>query len=58
MYSILWKYKVHSEHKKEFEAQYGFTGSWSKLFGRSDNYLGSTLHKNDEAENIYLLIDN
>ena len=57
MYSIVWKYKVNEENQTEFESEYGYLGTWSKLFMSSDNYKGSFLHKSPDMNLTYLLID-
>ena len=54
MHIIVWKYKVKEENRVEFEFEYGKLGTWSKLFNTSENYKGSTLHRNSD---IYLLVD-
>ncbi|NQX81391.1 MAG: hypothetical protein HRT66_05280 [Flavobacteriaceae bacterium] len=54
MYIVVWKYKVKKENQIEFEFEYGKEGTWVKLFRTSDNYKGSSLHKNSGD---YILID-
>lgn len=61
MYKIIWKYSVAPKNQKRFEKEYGSSGRWTDLFKRSNDYLGSTLHKSDNKSdtegNDYLLID-
>ncbi len=57
VYSIVWKYEVTQKNQLRFETEYGKKGSWAKLFQDSDNYLGSFLHKSQDTNDIYLLID-
>ncbi len=56
-YSVIWKYKVKLENIKIFEHEYGFEGTWFKLFSESKEYKGSFLHKSETEPNTYLLID-
>ncbi len=56
MYCILWKYEVDKGKQKEFETEYGRSGSWFKFFEPCDDYLGHDLLKNT-SENSYMLID-
>lgn len=57
MYAVVWKYRIEPTYRKEFEHEYGSTGSWYSLFRASVHYKGSALHKSDNEPNVYLLID-
>lgn len=62
MYTILWKYKVASAKRAEFETVYGTTGLWYQYFKQDPDYLGSFLYNNELAakpnEQVeYILID-
>lgn len=54
MYVILWKYKVGTNFKNEFEKLYGNDGDWVKLFQKSPHYFGTELIKNQE---FYITVD-
>jgi hypothetical protein len=56
-YIIVWKYNVKRDYISQFEKEYGTNGTWMKLFEASTDYHGSFLHKSDDEENTYLLID-
>jgi quinol monooxygenase YgiN len=56
-YLVIWKYKVKHESANAFEHEYGSGGTWYKLFSKSEKYKGSFLHKSEEEERVYILID-
>lgn len=56
-YSVIWKYQVKPQYIETFEHEYGFEGTWFKLFSESKEYKGSFLHKSETEPNTYLLID-
>jgi hypothetical protein len=56
-YSIIWKYTIKPQAQSTFEQEYGSSGAWSKLFSESPNYLGSILHKSEDENYVYILID-
>lgn len=56
-YIVMWKYHVKPENIETFEHEYGFDGTWFKLFSESKEYNGSFLYKSETESNTYLLID-
>lgn len=56
-YAVIWKYRVKPQNTATFEQEYGFGGTWFKLFSESNEYKGSFLHKSETEPNTYLLID-
>jgi heme-degrading monooxygenase HmoA len=55
MWAVLWRYRVHSHARAEFEACYGPAGAWAALFARAPGYLGTELMRGEGA--VYLTID-
>lgn len=55
MYLIVWRYRVPPAEVARFEAAYGPSGDWSRLFDTGDGYLGSELVRGEAGE--YLTID-
>lgn len=54
--AILWRYTVAPAQRPRFEEVYGAKGDWATLFGRSPEYLGTSLLCGIDGE--YLTIDN
>jgi hypothetical protein len=54
--AILWRYTVAPGQRAQFEKAYGANGDWAALFGRSPDYLGTSLLCGVDGE--YLTIDN
>jgi heme-degrading monooxygenase HmoA len=57
MHRIVWQYRVAPEHVNAFEAAYRSGGTWSQLFRRSPDYLGTELYRSTDAGNVYVTID-
>lgn len=55
MFGIIWRYEVHDEHRAEFEAGYGPTGVWARLFAGSEGFRGTELLKAEDGS--YLTLD-
>ena len=55
MIAIIWRYEVHEPHRAEFEAVYGPTGEWARLFARSEGFRGTELLR--AADGSYLTLD-
>lgn len=55
MIAIIWRYEIDDAHRGEFEATYGPTGDWARLFARSTGYVGTQLLR--AADGTYLTID-
>ena len=57
MFVILWQFDIAEEKIASFEAAYGSQGSWSQLFARSSEYLGTELLKDAYVPGRYVTID-
>lgn len=57
MFIIIWKFKPINNFINEFETAYGPNGAWSELFSRVNGFLGTSLLKELESDNIYLAVD-
>lgn len=57
MFVVIWKFKPKKGLEAEFEETYGPHGEWVKLFSNVNDYMGTSLLKEIEGENIYLAID-
>ena len=55
MHVVLWRYRVRPGCETRFERAYADDGDWSRLFRRSDAYLGSELMRGTDG--TYLTID-
>ena len=55
MIALIWRYEVRDEHLAEFEAAYGPTGDWARLFARSEGFRGTELMRADDGS--YLTLD-
>ena len=55
MHVILWRFRVRPGREAEFERTYGDDGVWSRLFRRSEGYLGTELMRGSDG--TYLAID-
>jgi heme-degrading monooxygenase HmoA len=56
-YTIIWRYRVDRERRREFEAAYGPNGAWAALFKRADGFLGVDLLRSVEDDGHYVTID-
>lgn len=57
MYVIIWKFKPKREFVHEFETAYGPNGVWTDLFNSVNGYLGTSLLKELNSDNIYIAVD-
>ena len=55
MIAIIWRFEVHAAHRLAFEAAYGPTGEWARLFARSGGFRGCELLRAEDGS--YLTID-
>ncbi|HET9426917.1 MAG TPA: antibiotic biosynthesis monooxygenase [Allosphingosinicella sp.] len=55
MFAILWRYQVHDVHRADFEATYGPSGDWARLFERGRGFQGTQLLRG--ADGIYVTVD-
>lgn len=56
-YNIIWEFTVAEEHRADFEASYGPSGSWAQLFRKGEGYIETQLLADEERVNVYLTID-
>ena len=57
MYVMIWEYQVHAERVAEFEEIYSATGAWTRLFQKSEGYLGTELLVDEGHSHRYITID-
>ena len=57
MHWIIWEFQVGPSCRAAFEALYGRSGEWSRLFQRAAGYLGSELLRDQTDPGRYLTID-
>lgn len=57
MFVILWQFDIAEEKTTDFEAAYGASGSWAKLFSQSSEYLQTELLKDAYVPGRYVTID-
>jgi quinol monooxygenase YgiN len=57
VYLIVWEYEVRPDRMAAFEALYGATGGWSRLFGRAEGYHGTELFRDHARPTHFLTID-
>ena len=55
MIAIIWRFEVVEAHRAEFEAAYGPTGDWARLFARSGGFRGTELMR--ASDGSYLTLD-
>jgi len=54
---LVWQFQVRPEHVAAFEAAYGPSGDWARLFARADGYLGTELLRDASSPGRYLTVD-
>ena len=57
MFVRIWMFRPRSGFEREFEAIYGNTGEWTRLFELGDGYLGTELHRVADEPPEYRTID-
>ena len=57
MFVVVWQFEIAEEQVAAFESTYGPKGAWSRLFGRSAEYLGTELLRDAYRAGLYLTID-
>jgi heme-degrading monooxygenase HmoA len=57
MFVVVWRFEIAEDKIGAFEAAYGPQGSWARLFGNSQNYLGTELLRDAYEPGCYLTID-
>ncbi len=56
-YAYVWEYLVHPERMAEFEAAYGRSGDWARLFRTGPGYVRTELHRDRADPRRFLTID-
>lgn len=57
MICIVWEFRIKKGKNKEFEKHYGGSGTWARLFQRSDGYIGTVLLRDRQSPDTYYLFD-
>jgi hypothetical protein len=57
MTDIVWEFRVHPEHHREFEVTYDSNGVWAVLFRKSSDYQETILLRDSSQNGRYLTID-
>jgi heme-degrading monooxygenase HmoA len=57
MFVVVWQFEVAEEKIAQFEAAYGSSGAWARLFGTSPHHLGTELLRDAYIPGNYLTID-
>jgi heme-degrading monooxygenase HmoA len=57
MFLVLWQFDIAEEQAVPFEAAYGPSGAWAKLFRASAEYLGTELLRDAYVPGRYVTID-
>lgn len=57
VYLIVWEFEILAGAEAEFERVYGPGGSWARLFGQADGFLGTELLKDAEKRGRYVTVD-
>jgi hypothetical protein len=57
LFVVIWKFVPKIGLEKEFEKIYGPHGLWTELFAQVNDYLGTSLLKEVDSENVYLAVD-
>ena len=55
MIAIIWRFEVREAHRADFEAAYGPTGAWARLFARNEGFRGTELMRAEDGS--YLTLD-
>jgi hypothetical protein len=57
MIEIVWEFLVQEEARGQFELAFGPGGVWSKLFGRCPGFRGTTVLRDTNNPQRYLMVD-
>ena len=57
MIRVVWEFRVRAGMQAEFERRYSASGSWARLFAKSEGYLGTTLMRDATDSGRYLITD-
>ncbi len=56
-FTVIWRFTIRPESRRQFESIYGPNGRWAALFGRSHGYRGTELLRNNSEPHTYFTID-
>lgn len=56
MYLVIWRYRIHPQHRDEFEAVYSCEGEWAQLFRKFEGHIRTEL-LHDKTTGEYMTID-
>jgi len=56
-YRIIWAYEVAETNRAGFEAAYGPSGPWARLFGKAKGFLAVELFRCADRDSRYFTID-
>ena len=57
MNEIIWEFRARPGKEAEFEEAYGGDGAWSRLFMKSQDFLGTVLLRDRQTPSRYLTVD-
>jgi len=57
MYCYVWEFRVPSERREAFEADYGPEGGWVALFRRDPDWVRTELLRDRDEPGHYLTVD-
>lgn len=57
MHVLVWEFHVRPGSEPAFEAAYGPTGDWARLFGEAPGFLGTELLRDPAQKGRYLTLD-
>jgi heme-degrading monooxygenase HmoA len=56
-YIYIWEFIVNADSQALFEKEYGFHGSWVRLFRKGEGYLNTELYHDRDDPTRYLTVD-
>ena len=56
-FTVVWEFRVKPGKQRRFEQAYGPEGEWVRLFGRSEEYLGTELMRDRDLRLRYMTLD-
>ena len=57
MYRIVWEFEAEPGQVAEFEREYGPGGSWARLFGQGEGYVGTELFRSVGRPARFVTVD-
>lgn len=56
-FTVIWRFKIRPDLRRQFESIYGPNGRWAVLFGKSRGYRGTDLLRSNSEPHTYFTID-